>query len=225
MTTLDEVRGFLLTATDDQRHAVMKILRLELGLTIHPLERRWRTNAEAVLEAIDRASDLTQRGVRGVLAEATFATVVVPRALPGWSGAMPGGEAAYDLLLDDGSGAAPVRVQVKLQRRNKGEPMVHRKSPGAYVVETQRTRSGTRGGAKTRPYRLDEFDVLAVCMQPLSGSWEDFVYCAVRDLVTRPAQPDLLEVLQPIRLPENGNQDATPWTREFRHVADRARGL
>ena len=69
---IDRVLEFLGSATEEERRAVLRLLREEYALTLHPLESKWKTAAEAILEAIDQASDLTQRGIRGVLAEATF---------------------------------------------------------------------------------------------------------------------------------------------------------
>ena len=52
----------------------------------HPLEHEWGTTAHAILTAIARSSDLTKRGVRGILAEATFEeTALATSILCGWS--------------------------------------------------------------------------------------------------------------------------------------------
>ncbi|MFX9626945.1 group I intron-associated PD-(D/E)XK endonuclease, partial [Acinetobacter baumannii] len=77
------------------------------------------------------------------------------------------GDQPFDVLMSDGH--RHVRVQVKMQRRVKGTAWKRR---GQYVVEVQRTRTGKNGeGNATRPYRKDEFDVLAVCMQPSTKNW------------------------------------------------------
>lgn len=201
---------------------MLTILRSEYGLAIHPLETKWKTTAEAVLEAIDQSSDLTQRGIRGILAEATFRTLIVPQWSPRWAQVPVLGDGAFDVMLRDATG--DVRIQVKLQRREKGIPKLFKGGSGTYVVETQRTRNGTRtdavAGTKpqaTRPYRVDEFDVLAVCLQPLTGDWRDFIYCAVVDLITRPADPELLAVMQPIQ-----TEDSPFWSHDIEHAIRRA---
>jgi hypothetical protein len=71
------------------------------------------TEAEIILEAIQRSGGLTLRMIRGVIAEAAFEIEVVEH-LEGWRNVTPPGDLPYDFLLDDGQGA--VRVQVKLQR-------------------------------------------------------------------------------------------------------------
>ncbi|MBW4093070.1 MAG: hypothetical protein HIU82_18510 [Proteobacteria bacterium] len=224
--SLDEARVLLRGLTNDQRESVLKILRQDYHIPIHEIETAWNTTAEAILEAIFEAPDLTQRGVRGVLAEATFRTVVVPQKLAGWHSIPFKGDLPYDLLLDDDSG--PLKVQVKNQRREKGAHKVSTKltqlsgSP-VHVVETQRTRNGRSRHAgeeatATRPYRFGDFDILAVCLQPSSRDWADFIYCPCHRLVARPNAPQLLKVLQPIFTNETRG-----WTRNFDAAAQDTR--
>lgn len=220
--SLDQVRWLLERMDGDGHLSVLRMLRQEFGVVIHPLETQWNTGAEAILEAIYQSPDLTQRGVRGVLAEAIFRTVVVPTQLTQWTSEPIFGDLAYDLRLRSPFG--PVRVQVKNQRRERGGPKVDMRlsrlngSP-VYVVETQRTRNGQTTGEDgeqrdTRPYRFTDFDVLAVCMQPSSGSWHDFVYCPTYALRPRLYDAGLLHVMQPIVINERG-----PWTRSFDSAA------
>lgn len=221
--SLDEVRELLARMDRTDLRSVLELLRREYKLEIHPIEKDWSTTAEAILEAIYAAPDLTQRGVRGVLAEAIFRTTVVP-AIGGWKAIDFEGDLPYDVLMDPQDGRAPLKVQVKNQRRERGAPKVMAKlarSPDSpvYAVETQRTRTGKRAGddgqlAATRPYRFGEFDVLAVCLHPSSGNWEDFIYCPAHLLLARPAQPDLLAVMQPIY-----TDGTNGWTRDFDEAA------
>src|SRR5205823_3718548 len=98
--------------------------------------------------------DLTQRGIRGILAEATFEETVLPQlAGAGWNAIAILGDQAYDFLLE--KGPARVRIQVKLQRRQVGIPKEFAarsraalKCPSGkiYVVEVQKTRSGEKKG-------------------------------------------------------------------------------
>ena len=215
--SLIELENLLAVASDEERREIFTLLRDRYGLKIHPLETRWNTTAEAILDAIDQSADLTQRGIRGVLAEATFRTIVLPRQLARWKPLPVVGDQPYDLLLDDGSGL--VRVQVKLQRRASGAPKYHRKTTDHFVVETQRTRGGKRRDQEaSRPYRVDEFDVLAVCLHPSTGSWTSFLYCAAKDLLVRPADPTLLAVMQPFPI---AGSDA--WSADFGNAVKRFR--
>lgn len=224
--SLDEVRALLAGLNEEERRGVLQALRQDFGVVVHPLETVWNTTAEAILEAIHASPDLTQRGVRGILAEATFRTTVVPDQLAGWVSIPFAGDLPYDLLLDDGAG--PVKVQVKNQRRERGEPKTDARQTRAcgfpvYVVETQRTRNGQAedgegGTTATRPYRFGEFDVLAVCLQPSSGRWTDFIYCPDHLLLPRPDQPTLLKVMQPIY-----SDGSRGWTHDFNQAVAAAR--
>ena len=73
------------------------------------MEERLNASAETVLEAIGRASPLTIRGIEGIIAEASFATEILP-GLRGWQASTPPTDAAYDFLLTDSSTAPPVRL-------------------------------------------------------------------------------------------------------------------
>jgi len=72
MKSLDikKIQSLLAQYSTEERHEVFKILRKEFP--IHDLERKLNASAEVILEAIARSSDLTLRGVRGVIAEAAF---------------------------------------------------------------------------------------------------------------------------------------------------------
>ena len=114
--------------------------------------------------------------------------------MTGWESDPPVGDVSYDACLKkDGQS---VRIQVKMQRKVKGEPMLRR---GLHVVEVQRTRTGTsKEGGATRPYRFGEFDLLAVCMQASTGSWQSFMYVPAKSLSPKPGAPDEIETFQGI---------------------------
>src|SRR5438046_1965614 len=81
----DEVQPILealARCTREQRKQIFDHLRLEFP--IHEIEQKLNAQAEVICEAIHRASDLTLRGVRGVIAEASFEVSVV-KTLRGWS--------------------------------------------------------------------------------------------------------------------------------------------
>lgn len=201
MTEVDEAKQLLAQLTSEQRREVFRLLRAEFP--IHPIEARLNTEAEIILEAINRASDLTLRGIRGVIAEAAFATDVVD-SLTGWKDVTPAGDAPYDFALADDVGT--VRIQVKLQRQRAQAPMFSEEAPrwtglpaGLYVVETQRTRGGTApDGRQTRPYRFGEFDILAVAMHPSTRDWASFMYAVASWLVPDPNEPTCIQKYQAV---------------------------
>jgi len=167
------IRKWLSELGEEQRQEVFRILGAEFP--IHPLESEWNASAEVILEAISRASDLVQRGVRGVIAEAAFEVNVVG-SLGHWKIVPSRQERPYDFLVEDSVGQ--IRVQVKMQRQKAHRPMLAREGlqrlpADMFVVETQRTRGGRdpRTGQKTRPYRFGEFDILAVSLYPSTRRW------------------------------------------------------
>lgn len=171
-----------------------------------------------ILEAVHRAPELTRRMLRGVIADAAFRTFVVPVIQPnGWRDVTPEGNFAFDYKLDDGAG--PVTVQVKLQRSERGAPVVKKGErfgfgPEVFMTETQKTRTGTDGKEnQTRPYRYGEFDILAVSMQPSTGQWDRYMYTLGRWLLPGKQDGDIA-TLQPVTM-----EPGEFWTDDFRIAA------
>ena len=190
--------------SEEDRRLVLNYLRQRLPL--HPLEEQWGTPAEAILTAIARSSDLTLRGIRGILAEATFEEAVLPQlGSSGWESIAIVGDQTYDFVLE--KAATRVRIQVKLQRKEAGVPKeysAHARAslnspPGPmHVVEVRKTRSGQKHGEKTRPYRFGDFDILAVNLHPSTGDWRRFVYTVGNWLLPRRQEQALIEIFQPV---------------------------
>lgn len=207
---IEEIRMLLAKCSNEERYKIFEELRK--GFPIHPFEARMNARADVILEALDRAGDLTLRGIRGIIGEATFVREVVP-TLDGWKDVTPLGDLPYDAALRDRRSI--VKVQVKMQRRAKGVAWLRN---GAPVVEVQRTRTGKRAGEDTRPYRFGEFDILAVCMEPSHGRWNSFYYIPERWLIPRKSNAALIEIMQPVAL----NVDAI-WTDNFDEAVRRLR--
>lgn len=196
---LDQIKALLTAGTPETRRQAFDFLREEF--TLHPLETKFGVRAEVICEAIARASDLTQRGVRGIIAEAVFVQQVLPKALAGtgWKevAEFTASDIPFDALVQKGS--AKVRIQVKNQRIEKGVP---KELDGCHVVEVQKTRSGEKNGENTRPYRFADFDLIAVCTWPSSKDWTRFTYCLTQNLKPRAADKALIEIMQ--RIPKSG---------------------
>ncbi len=207
MASTDRVDNILRMLADysaeDQRAVLGHLRRL---YPIHEIEAQWGVPAEVILEAIARSPDLSQRGVRGLIAEAYFEVHVLP-SLRGWENVTPQGNHAFDFQVrrDD----ITASIQVKTQRKKAGRPMAAREgyrslSEDKYVVETQRTRAGKdSSGADTRPYRFGEFDILAVNMEPVTGDWTQFRYTLERWLLPRENDHKLILKFQPVSLEPN----------------------
>ena len=213
---LATIRELLARCSPQERAALFRELRAVHQ--IHQFEAVIGAPAEMILEAVHRAPELTRRMLRGVIADAAFRTFVVPSVAPhGWQDVTPEGNFAFDYKMDDGSG--PVTVQVKLQRSERGAPVVKdgkRFGFGSevFMTETQKTRTGTDGEAsQTRPYRYGEFDILAVSMQPSTGRWDRYMYTLGRWLLPGKSEGEMA-TLQPVTKVPN-----VFWTDDFRTAA------
>lgn len=166
-------------------------------IAVHRLEEHFGISAQIICETIYRAGDLTQRGIRGMIAETVFCTDIAPH-ISGWGYEEAGPELPYDAVLFNGN--RRVRIQVKLQRKELGVPLmrskVRRGPKDFYIVEVQRTRTGERKGEKTRPYRFGQFDLLAVCMQPSTTDWRKFLYIPMSCLLPKKGLPDEVATYQ-----------------------------
>lgn len=204
--------------TKEEKQQIFEMLREEILL--HGLEEEFNARAEVILEAIHRSSDLTKRGVRGVIAESTFVLEILPQ-LTGWEDKTAEGEFAHDALIENPAGRQ-ARIQVKMQRKKDHRPMWanegYRDLPDdAYVVEVQRTRGGKKkDGTDTRPYRFGEFDVLAVCMEPSAGEWTRFMYAPAHLLQPDPKDAEVVRKFQAIPIGPNDR-----WTDNLSECLDR----
>ncbi len=87
---------------------------------------------------------------------------------------------------------------------------------GSFRVELQKTRSGVdiKTGEKTRLYRPDEFDIVAVCLFNQKRVWE-YVYAAAGDMARHHTQTDRLQVMHPICQPS-----VSPWHDDLMEVLE-----
>lgn len=205
-----QILGILRNCSAEEKRVVLKHLRKELS--IHEIEDKLNIQAEIILEAINQdASGLTFRMLRGVIAEAAFKINVLDN-LDEWKDITPKGDLQYDFLVS--KQRVEVRIQVKLQRSKNQIAM---KANEAYkflphdkfVVETQKTRAGinAKTGESTRLYDFDEFDLLAVSLQPATDDWSRFMYIPTRWLLSDRKKPDRLLKFQPV----SGSRDQF-WT-------------
>jgi hypothetical protein len=226
MSSLAAVKALLAQCPPEIRRQVFDHLRPEFR--IHPLEDKLNVEAEVILGAIARASDLTIRGIRGIIAEAAWIRYEVPK-LVGVQVEELLGDLPYDFLVKDPEGQ--IKIQVKLQRQEKQIPLLSDRyvkrlkcKPGQFIVETQKTRKGTdkTTQANTRPYHFGEFDILCVSLQPSLKSWHSFMYTVGSWLVPKPTESHLLETYQPVAPKRNefwtdDIMEAIAWFRSGEH--------
>jgi len=213
------IKKLIADCSKEEQEALKRYLR---SLAPHPLEVDWNIDADDILSAIRRSNDIMKRGVRGIIAEAVFERSALPKLEEaGWKAETIVGDQAYDCLVSRGSSS--VRIQIKLQRLDKGEPYLfqkkHYEKNSLYVVEVQKTRTGKKKKKKlklsagdqevviettepvneeTRPYSFKDFDILAVNMHPSSKNWENFRYTVSSWLLSRPKNESLIEIMQPV---------------------------
>jgi hypothetical protein len=207
--TTDTITRLIDQCSEIEKLALLEYLRTHLPQ--HPLERNWGVSAEIILSAIARSSDLTLRGVRGVIAEAIFETQAIT-LLQGWNAKAFTGDLPYDFLLENQSEPPKqISIQVKLQRMKDHRPMLAREGnklfpSDMYTVEVQKTRGGIDPATNedTRPYRFGEFDILAVNMQPSTQDWKQFKFTVSDWLVARPENLNLIAKFQPV--PQEPNE-------------------
>jgi hypothetical protein len=210
MSRVSKIEAIIAKCTPKERSAVLR--SVQKLIPRHPFEIRMNAPADIILDALERSSDLIVRGVRGVVGEAVFVRQVIPR-LRSWKNITTTGDHPYDVALQDRIGT--VRIQIKMQRRVKGKPMIRN---NCAVVEVQRTRTGIRAGEQTRPYRFGEFDILAVCVEPSTGNWNSFRYIPERWLKARKTDASLIDILQPVSIKAD-----KIWTDDFEIAVSRMR--
>lgn len=218
MTELQEVLQLLDGLSASEQKQVLAHLRQRIP--IHEMEKTLMAPAERILEAIARSSDLTVRGIEGIIAESSFAVDVVPNLI-GWKSVPHYGDVPFDELLSDGTSDA-IRVQVKMQRRKNRVPLMasdvekkRRWPSNHFVVETQKTRAGKdEAGQDTRPYKFGSFDILAVSLGASKGRWDAFLYTLERWLLPADDSTRILKY-QPVPPQANGS-----WTEDFLTAVD-----
>ena len=213
---LATIRELLAQCSPEEQAALFHEMRARH--LIHEFEEIIGAPAEMILEAVHRAPELTRRMLRGVIADAAFRQFAVHAlAEAGWRDVTPVGNFAYDYVLDDGAGA--VTVQVKLQRSERGAPVVKRGvrfgfGETVHIVETQKTRTGTDSDDnQTRPYRYGEFDILAVSIQPSTAKWDRYMYTLGRWLLPGRNKGEMA-TLQPVAM-----SPSEFWTDDFNTAA------
>lgn len=200
---LDTLKHQIDQCTEQERKLLFDYLRTKLP--DHPLEKEWGVSAEIILSAISRSSDLTKRGVRGIIAEAVFERNILSQ-LKSWNVIPFVEDKPYDFLLQSlDEKPREARIQVKLQRMLKQQPMRAVEANRCYprdmhVVEVQKTRGGfdPQTNENTRPYRFGEFDVLAVNLHPSTRDWNRFLYTLSAWLLARYPDTNLIEIFQPV---------------------------
>lgn len=120
-----------------------------------------------------------------------------------------------DLVWEDRDGEPDFKFKcknkaIRLECKNLRNA-IYKKPQKAYKVEIQKTRN-SKDGTNTRSYRIDYFDILAVCMFNQTGEWR-FVFIKSSDLEVVPENPNLLKIMQRVPTEIEG-----PWKTDLTDI-------
>ena len=157
----------------------------------HPLELKFNAPAWDILSAIERGAR-SQVDVKGKLAEWFLFKQLDDLKARGiieartWYDAY--GHPDFDVVLR----GCTFRMECKNIRSGK----MPKKIGDNYRVEVQKTRNQLTGGP-ARGYKVDEFEILAVCLFNQTGQWE-YLFVMSSQLERRVEHPDYLVIMQTV---------------------------
>ena len=225
------ITSLLAALPPEDQASVIQSVRAQAGLR-DALEIDLNTDPVHIVGALRVARGLVLRMFRGVLAEYMF-SLWLEKRYPRWKNVTPDGDHPYDFALTDGY--RNIKIQVKLLRSKDlgggavGTPLIAheaRKTLGndMYVVETDKTRKGQKGNGNTsekedtRPIQFGDFDLLVVCMWPVTNEWEDFLIAPQSWLLPRTKLADAKKLFTMQPVPPKANDD---WTDDLTEAVKR----
>jgi len=187
---------------------------------IHPLEKKYGLSASELLDAINRRFR-AKVTLEGAVAEvhlgkhimALHQTGIISQYEEHDLDAYPD----YTIWLPSDS-HRPYRVECKNVRdateayRVKGHIV-------AYKVETQKTRA-SKNDPKSRFYKNNQFEILAVCLGKKTQNWTEFMYIETKHLAKHSHYRDRLNVMH--RVPLQSVAINPPW---YNSLEDLIKGI
>lgn len=173
----------------------------------HDLERLFNAPTKDIMDAIMKGFR-AQVDVKGKLAELYLYKYLKE---------LEDKEVVKELLWEDRDGEPDFKFQhqnkaIRLECKNLRNE-TYKKPQKAYKVEIQKTRN-SKDGTNTRSYRIDYFDILAVCMFNQTGEWR-FIFIKSSDLEVVPENPSLLKIMQRVPI-----EIEIPWKTELIDILD-----
>ena len=171
----------------------------------HQLEKDFNAPAKDILDAI-KYGFRAQVDVKGKLAELYLFRILKKLESEGkisnveWIDV--DGKPDFYITIDN--------KKVKIECKNLRNETFKKPAP-AYKVEIQKTRN-SKDGTNTRSYRVDYFDVLAVCTFNQTKKWE-FLFIKASDLEVVDSNLNLLKIMQ--RVPMEIND---PWKKDIMNI-------
>jgi transcriptional regulator with XRE-family HTH domain len=160
------------------------------ALEPHPLETKLNATSDDILSAVHRGFRATI-DVKGKLAEYFLFRELESLDREG---------RITDLVWFDTDGKPDFTFAFKskllrLECKNVRSPIASRKND-SFRVELQKTRN-SKDGTPTRAYRIDQFDILSVCLFNRAGTW-NYLHISSLRLARRKDAPELLEIMHEI---------------------------
>jgi hypothetical protein len=162
------------------------------GLTVqHPLELKFNAPAWDILSAIEQGSR-AQVDVKGKLAEWFLFKQLNELKDRGvidtvnWYDTF--GRPDFDVVVRGRT--------IVMECKNIRSGKMPKKIGDNYRVEVQKTRNQLTGGP-ARGYKVDEFEILAVCLFNQTGRWE-YLFVMSSQLERRVEHPDYLVIMQTV---------------------------
>ena len=153
----------------------------------HPLENKINAPAKDIMDAI-LAGFRTQIDIKGKLAELYLYRLLLDLKNRGII-------SNVEWLDTDGQPDFRIRYNnnhIIIECKNLRNESY--KTTPSYKVEIQKTRN-SKDGTNTRSYRVEQFDILAVCLFNQTKQWE-FVFINVKDLEKMDGHPEILKIMQ-----------------------------
>ncbi len=166
---------------------------IDNGVTVeHPLELKFNAPAWDILSAIEQGSR-AQTDVKGKLAEwfmfKHLDELKTRGILDDVTWYDKDGKPDFDLVIKGRT--------IVMECKNVRSGTSPKKIGKNYRVEVQKTRNQLVGDQKLRGYRIDEFEILAVCLFNQTGQWK-YLFVRSSQLERRVEHPDYLVIMQTV---------------------------
>jgi hypothetical protein len=188
-------------------------------MTRHPLEIAWNTSAADILTAIQHGFR-AQVDVKGKLAEFYLQPQIEELKELGfvqnYEWRDEDGKPDFGLHLAPNIHSVTETshtlfkesqlIEVECKNLRSGKEGIYTRIPG-YKVELQKTRN-SMDGTRTRWYKVNEFQVLAVCLFNQTKKWE-YLFIATAALGCHSSSPECLQIMQRVPAKAEGKWRST----------------
>ena len=185
------------------RQAV-KLIRQLLEESTDQDRAQWEGQAQTILRAIS-TSHPTRRGVQTAIAAALFEKIILEEVGENRWTLVPSPSRRNSCIFTVANNGNTARILIATLQLESGKPRREQPATEQLYVARLPEKPGRRRSANNesrtpanspqqesaarRSYSFDDFDLLAVSMQPVTHAWVDFRYALSRTLAPRRDQP------------------------------------